>query len=135
MRPLFADAFYFVAILDPRDEDHLSAKRFPLGRAPAITSDLVLTEVLNYLSAGRKRNVAAEAATAWVTSTGGIKVIHHDKEMYLAAIRFYQRRPDKAWSLTDCASFLIMDRLRIQEALTADHHFEQAGYTALFKQQ
>lgn len=80
------------------------------------------------------RDLAAETAANWVLSGRGLKVIHHDKEMFLAAIRFYQRRPDKEWSLTDCASFLIMDRLRIQEALTADHHFEQAGYTAVFKE-
>jgi hypothetical protein len=42
-------------------------------------------------------------------------------------------RPDKDWSLTDCISFVVMEDENIKEALTADHHFEQAGFVALLK--
>lgn len=41
--------------------------------------------------------------------------------------------PDKDWSLTDCISFVVMKDLKITEALTGDHHFEQAGFVALLK--
>jgi predicted nucleic acid-binding protein len=44
---------------------------------------------------------------------------------------FYESRPDKAWSLTDCISFVVMNQHGLTEALTGDHHFEQAGFTAL----
>jgi hypothetical protein len=40
-------------------------------------------------------------------------------------------RRDKDWSLTDCISFVVMNAEGIGEALTADHHFEQAGFEAL----
>ena len=36
-------------------------------------------------------------------------------------------------SLTDCISFVVMEDKGITEALTADRHFEQAGFTALLK--
>ena len=40
---------------------------------------------------------------------------------------------DKEWTLTDCISFVVMQREGITDALTADHHFEQAGFVALLK--
>jgi predicted nucleic acid-binding protein len=54
-------------------------------------------------------------------------------ELFRDALALYQHRPDKSWSLTDCASFLIMDRQQIAEALTHDRHFEQRGYRTLLR--
>ncbi len=42
-------------------------------------------------------------------------------------------RQAKEWSLVDCASFVFMGQRGILEALTTDHHFEQAGYVRLLK--
>ena len=50
-----------------------------------------------------------------------------------AGLAFYEKHDDKEWSLTDCISFQIMRREGIQQALTADHHFEQAGFEVLLK--
>jgi len=49
----------------------------------------------------------------------------------VSAIELYRERPDKNWSLTDCLSFVVMERRRVTEALTTGHHFEQAGLKAL----
>jgi predicted nucleic acid-binding protein len=35
--------------------------------------------------------------------------------------------------LTDCISFAAMRACALEEALTGDHHFEQAGFAALLK--
>ncbi len=43
----------------------------------------------------------------------------------------YRGRPDKEWSLTDCISFVVMRDEHLTEALTADRHFEQAGFKPL----
>ena len=48
-------------------------------------------------------------------------------------MQLYERRQDKRWSMTDCISLVVMREERITEALTADHHFEQAGFTTLLK--
>jgi uncharacterized protein len=42
-------------------------------------------------------------------------------------------RPDKDWSLTDCVSFVVLTQNQLVEALTADQHFEQAGFKALLR--
>lgn len=43
----------------------------------------------------------------------------------------YGNREDKCWSVTDCSSMLLMEDMEITEVLTADHHFEQAGFVVL----
>jgi predicted nucleic acid-binding protein len=55
-------------------------------------------------------------------------------EQFNDALGFYERRADKAWSLTDCISFQVMTQRGIVDALTADHHFEQAGFHALLRE-
>jgi hypothetical protein len=55
------------------------------------------------------------------------------RELFDSGWALYQDRPDKDWSLTDCISFVAMRERGIIEALTGDHHFEQAGFRALLK--
>ena len=61
------------------------------------------------------------------------EVIGYDSVVYQAGFDFFAARPDKAWSLIDCISFAVMKERGIPEALTADHHFAQAGSRAVFK--
>jgi predicted nucleic acid-binding protein len=47
------------------------------------------------------------------------------------AVRLFRERSDKAWSLTDCLSFVVMSEHQLIDALTVDHHITQAGFRAL----
>jgi len=62
-----------------------------------------------------------------------IEAVPQTPECFGTALALCQERPDKSWSLTDCASFLIMDQRQTTEALTHDRHFEQRGYQALLR--
>jgi len=53
--------------------------------------------------------------------------------LFERGIELYTARTDKQWSRTDCISFVVMKQRSIQDALTGDHHYEQAGFTALLK--
>jgi predicted nucleic acid-binding protein len=62
-----------------------------------------------------------------------VQIIHLDEATDAIAWNFCKSRPDKAWSLVDCTSFMVMQQLGLQEALTTDQHFEQAGFLRLLK--
>lgn len=62
-----------------------------------------------------------------------LDVLYTDKATLLEAWDLLKRRPDKEWSLVDAISLVWMRRQGIIEALTSDHHFEQAGFVRLLK--
>ncbi len=68
-----------------------------------------------------------------IRSTPYVTVAHIDAELDAAAWALLKSRPDKSWSLVDAASFVVMMRQGITEALTTDQHFEQAGFVRLLK--
>lgn len=47
--------------------------------------------------------------------------------------KLWASRPDKEWTVVDCDSFVVMRSRSLTEAITADHHFEQAGFIRLLK--
>ncbi len=62
-----------------------------------------------------------------------VENIPASSELLRRGVALFEQRPDKSWSLTDCTSFIVMEDRGIREALTGDHHFEQAGFTPLLK--
>jgi len=61
------------------------------------------------------------------------RILGPTPELFERGVELFRQRPDKEWSLTDCISFVAMHEAGITEALTGDHHFEQAGFRALLK--
>jgi predicted nucleic acid-binding protein len=62
-----------------------------------------------------------------------MQVMGPSQELCDAGIALYGQRMDKDWPLTDCISFVVMEREGITEALTADQHFKQAGFVTLLE--
>ncbi len=60
-------------------------------------------------------------------------IIHIDKSLDAKSWELLTNRADKKWSLVECSSFIVMQENKIVEALTTDHHFEQAGFVRLLK--
>jgi predicted nucleic acid-binding protein len=60
-------------------------------------------------------------------------VVPASHELFDQGLRLFADREDKEWSQTDCTSFVVMRGRGIVEALTTDHHFEQAGFRILLK--
>ena len=62
-----------------------------------------------------------------------VEIVPIDLSLEATAWQIWKSRPDKEWSLVDCSSFNVMQQRGLTEALTTDHHFEQAGFVRLLK--
>ena len=133
MKKVFGDTFYFLALLDSRESRHslaLAASRD--ARMQLVTTEWVLTE---FADAYHHPNDRADFVALYraLASDPRVQIIAADTRLFQRAIDLYENRPDKDWSLTDCISFVVMQDEGIQDALTGDRHFEQAGFHSLLK--
>lgn len=130
---VFADTFYYLALLDSDDSYHETAVSVTLDMdAVTVTTAWVLLELANSLSAPRYR-LAFIALLEQLRHDPDVIIYEAERTLFDEGLSLYQNRTDKNWSLTDCISFVVMAREGITEALTADRHFEQAGFKALLK--
>lgn len=136
MRAVFADTSYWFAFANPRDGLHDLAKAMVgrLGPHRLVTSEMVLAELLNAMcDLGPHLRSNAAGLTGRIIADPAIELVAQTPVLFRRALALYRERADKTWSLTDCASFVIMDERQITEALTHDRHFEQNGYRALLR--
>jgi predicted nucleic acid-binding protein len=138
MTPWFADTAGWAAWLGRPEPMHaravsLIAQARRDGRE-LVTTNYVLTELASLLSSPLRlpRPQQIQLLTDLRAATW-VDVIHIDPSLDAAAWTLWASRPDKEWSLVDCASFVVMQRQGLTQALTTDHHFEQAGFTRLLK--
>ncbi len=130
----FADTFALIAWLNPRDNAHALVTAYLDGfTGRLVTTEWVLMELADALSAPEARSTAVVFLNA-VRADPLFDVVGYVPAVYQAGLDLFADRLDKAWSLTDCISFGVMSERSLVDALTADHHFEQAGFRAVFKQ-
>ncbi len=133
MKTVFADAFYFLALLNDRDDAHIQAVEIAQSRREnVVTKTSVLTEVADALATVASRTLFPMLLHK-VRNNPRATIVPPSQDLFDKGVELYVGREDKDWSLTDCISFVVMDEMEIQVALTGDRHFEQAGFTALLK--
>ncbi len=135
-KPVFVDTAAWLALLNKSDALHEKAKRIrnKLVREPRqfLLTDYIVVEIANALSRVPFRQTAVQTISL-IQSSANTMVVRVDKEIFGEAWRLYSERLDKEWSFTDCASFIVMNRMGLTDAFTSDHHFEQAGFNILLK--
>lgn len=133
MTPRFVDSHYLLALLNVRDQDHAAAVEQSQGAvSQLVTTTWILVEVADALSAVSSRTRAATFLRGF-RSQPFVEVLAPTQQQFDDALILYEQRQDKDWSLTDCISFGVMTARGLADALTADHHFEQAGFRALLR--
>jgi uncharacterized protein len=135
---VFADTSGWGCLVDPKQPFHsLASNIYGVNRRQGnnlVTTSYVIAELVALLT-----NPLRVSRPALVSFIDGLKtspyveIVHVDIALDAEAWLLLKARQDKEWSLVDCASFVIMQRRGVLEALTTDHHFEQAGFVRLLK--
>jgi hypothetical protein len=128
MKAVFADTFYFLALLNQRDAAHKRAVAASRGAGlTLVTTEFVLIELADALCKPQQRDEVL-AICSVVETDPAFRLVRATSELIQRGRKLYGERPDKEWPLTDCISFVVMHDHGLSEVLTADHHFEQAGF-------
>lgn len=133
MKMVFADAFYFVGLINRADQHH--AKVVAAARElrdEIITTEWILAEFADALAESASRRLVPQFIRE-LEQDAKVKIVRASTDLFHRSLALYEDRPDKDWSLTDCISFAVMKDESIREALTGDQHFEQAGFVASLK--
>jgi predicted nucleic acid-binding protein len=127
----FADTSFWIALVDRRDAYHYQATEWSRKIGGSIvTTDAELLETGNTFSRpGWREKVIA--LVDHIMARDDIEVVPFSRSLWDRGWKLFCSRPDKAWSLTDCTSFELMQERGLTEALAADSHFRQAGFRAL----
>jgi uncharacterized protein len=130
---VFVDTSFVIALVNEKDQHHRLALELAetFTGQRLVTTDAILLEIGNALSRNFKPE-SVEIIEDFLTSDD-VEVIHLHPQLFRKAFDLYKSRSDKLWGLIDCVSFVVMKELGIIDALSADKHFDQAGFNILIR--
>ena len=134
MKEIFADSQYWIAVADPLDQWHESAKNATrdMGEATFVTTDEVLVEFLNsFCGGGAYLREAAARFIYRLRQNPTVLVVEQSRFSFDGGLIVYDKRHDKGYSFVDCVSMNTMHKMCITKILTHDRHFVQEGFEIL----
>lgn len=135
---VFVDSVCWIGLLNKDDEMHEVADReyehLMKVRYRFITTTAVLTETANSLSETRFRLAVVEFYRR-LQKSSRVEIVFADHHLWSAGWQLYEQRLDKAWSLTDCISIIVMQERGLTDTLTNDKHFKQAGFRVILRKE
>ena len=131
MNTVFVDTGYLFALEIANDQHYQAATRHWQGVVTTlprlVTTSYVFDEVVTFLNSRGYHTKAIEVGNRFLQSPS-VQFVHVDTALFYEGWTYFQRHYDKDYSLTDCISFLVMQKLGIRTAFTFDRHFIQAGF-------
>jgi uncharacterized protein len=134
MVKVFVDTAAWIALINANDQLHQQAQtvmtKLRRQKARLVTTEFVLLEVADALSDPGVRSHTVEFIDG-LRQVPLLQILSVKQDLLVEGWELYSQRPDKDWGLTDCTSFVVMNRKKIMQAFTSDHDFEQAGFINL----
>ena len=128
---IFVDTGAFIARYVRQDSHHRRARRawseIERSRSRCYTSNFVLDETFTLLGRRASYSFAADRARSLLRSSA-LTILRPDAEDEERAIDVFAKFADQQVSFTDCVSFVLMRRNRLERAFTFDRHFGNAGF-------
>lgn len=130
---MLIDTSAWLIIFDTSSSQHASAMNEYDRAQRRITHSYVIVELIS-LALSRRNSLSKILDFVFdILHDSEVEVIWIDELTTHEALALLSGRRDKNWSLCDAVSFVLMKQLGISEALTTDHHFEQAGFIKLLE--
>ncbi len=133
MNKVFIDTSGWASFFIEKDPYYVEALRlmrqWQQQNRHIVTTNYVLTELIALFTRERVQRSTALDYIENIRSADWVEIVHIDEKAW----QLLADRLDKKWSLVDAVSFVVMQERGMTEALTADHHFEQAGFVRLLK--
>ncbi|HEY7034640.1 MAG TPA: PIN domain-containing protein [Thermomicrobiales bacterium] len=133
-RYVLVDSSAWFALTERRDAEHrrasVVAARLANDHRTLLTTNYVVAEA-HALLLNRAGRHLAWVFLQEVVAGGDVALVRVGEDDEQRALEILESYHDKDFSLTDAASFAIMERLGIVEAFTFDRHFLQFGFAVL----
>lgn len=134
MATWFIDTGFAIALCVQKDRFHaqaaLLATEIERQQTTLLTTHAVILEIGAALSKIEFRKQGS-ALIRSLLADPSVRVLPSDDLLLGQALSLFELRADKNWSLCDCTSFVVMRQYGLTQALSTDHHFDQAGFNAL----
>jgi len=133
MNRIFVDTVFVVALVNQKDQYHDQALELSRKHENTLLlmTEAVLLEIGNALAKDYKQEAIA-TIKAFRASTEAL-IVELNSQLFSKGFAMYEKYQDKAWSLVDCISFVVMKDNKTTDALTTDDHFKQAGFNILMQ--
>ena len=130
---MLLDTSGLLCFLHRAEPQHAEAVQYFRSASRRLTHSYVLAEFAALAQARKLPHLPALSFVAELQDNVAVQVVYVSEAQHRMALEFLRQRPDKPWSLCDAVSFLLMAQEGFLEALTTDHHFEQAGFVRVLK--
>lgn len=134
MRRIFVDTSVWLALRDPRHPQHPAVVAWLEGvKGRLVTSSDIVDETITWANR-RWGHPIAVGLGEHIMDPDEVQLVHIEETLFRAGWERFQARRDKGYSLTDCTSFVVMERMAIETAATLDKHFRQEGFQVVPEQ-